>query len=84
MGLEQVVTNYYRNKEKGTVNDKNEFEILQIKAELGFDDNFINTKLREAKQKLRQGDQQGACETLFFIKYIGSNAANDLIAENCK
>lgn len=84
VGLEQVVTNYYRNKEKGTVNDKNEFEILQIKAELGFDDNFINTKLREAKQKLRQGDQQGACETLFFIKYIGSNAANDLIAENCK
>jgi TonB family protein len=84
VALEKVVTNYYINKEKGMVNDKDEVEILQIKYELGFDEGFINSKLREAKQKIRQGDQLGACETLFFVKYIGSNAANDLIAENCK
>ena len=82
--LEKVVVNYYRNKEKGTVNDKNEFEILKLKSELGFDDNFINSKLKEARQKLRQGDQIGACETLLFIKYIGSNAADLMLAENCK
>jgi TonB family protein len=82
--LEKVVVNYYRNKEKETVNDKNEFEILQLKSELGFDDDFINSKLKEAKQKLRQGDKIGACETLLFVKYIGSAAADGLIAENCK
>jgi TonB family protein len=84
VALQNVVINYYQNKEKGKVNEQNEAEILQIKAELGFDDNFINTKLREAKQKLRQGDQIGACETLYFVKYIGSNAADKMIAETCK
>jgi TonB family protein len=84
VALEKVVVNYYRNKEKGTVNVENEFEILQLKSELGFDGDFINSKLKEARQKLRQGDQIGACETLFFIKYIGSAAANLMIAEHCK
>jgi TonB family protein len=84
LALENAVINYYKNKEKGLVNEQNEAEILQIKAELGFDDSFINAKLREAKQKLRQGDQIGACETLYFVKYIGSNAADKMIAETCK
>ena len=84
LALENAVINYYKNKEKGLVNEQNEAEILQIKAELGFDDSFINAKLREAKQKLKQGDQIGACETLYFVKYIGSNAADKMIAETCK
>lgn len=82
--LEKAVTNYYRNKEKGNISNKNEAEILQLKAELGFDDTFIAKKLKEAKKMLKQGDKAGACESLNFIKYIGSDAANALIAENCK
>jgi TonB family protein len=84
VALQNVVINYYQNKEKGLVNEQNEAEILQIKSELGFDDNFINAKLREAKQKLKQGDRISACETLYFVKYIGSNAADKMIAETCK
>ncbi len=82
--LEKAVTNYYRNKEQGNAGDKNEAEILQLKAELGFDDSFIANKLKEAKKMMKQGDKAGACESLYFIKYIGSGAANTLIAENCK
>jgi TonB family protein len=82
--LEKAVTNYYRNKEQGNTSDKNETEILQLKAELGFDDEFIANKLKEAKKMMKQGDKAGACESLYFIKYIGSGAANALIAENCK
>ena len=82
--LEKAVTNYYRNKELGNTSDKNEAEILQLKAELGFDDAFIANKLKEVKKMMRQGDKAGACESLYFIKYIGSDAANSLIVENCK
>ncbi|OAQ39123.1 hypothetical protein A5893_10670 [Pedobacter psychrophilus] len=82
--LEKAVTNYYRNKEQGNASDKNEAEILQLKAELGFDDSFIANKLKDAKKMIKQGDKAGACESLYFIKYIGSDVANTLIAENCK
>ncbi|MBK0381484.1 TonB family protein [Pedobacter sp. SD-b] len=82
--LEKVVTNYYKNKEEGKAIDKNEAEIIQIKAELGFDDTFISNKIKEAKKMMRQGDKVGACQALNFIKNIGSNAAESLIAENCK
>ncbi len=84
LALQNAVLNYYKNKDHGVVNQQNEAEILQLKAELGFDDKFISQKLKEAKQKLRQGDKEGACESLYFVKYIGSDAADEMIAENCK
>ena len=84
LALQNVVTNYYRNKYEGKINQQNEIEIINIKNDLGFDDKFINEKMREAKQKLKQGDKEGACESWYFVKYIGSNAADEMIAENCK
>lgn len=84
LALQNVVLNYYRNKYAGKMNQQNELEIIQIKNELGFDEKFIANKLKEAKQRLRQGDKEGACESLYFVKYIGSNAADQMIAENCK
>jgi TonB family protein len=84
LALENVVTNYYRNQYEGKINQQNEIEIINIKNDLGFDDKFINDKLREAKQKFKQGDKEGACESWYFVKYIGSNAADEMIAENCK
>nr|MBC7613833.1 TonB family protein [Pseudopedobacter sp.] len=84
LALQNVVTNYYKNKYEDKINQQNEIEIISIKNELGFDDKFINEKMREAKQKLKQGDKEGACESWYFIKYIGSNAADEMITENCK
>lgn len=84
LALQNVVLNYYRNKYAGKINQQNEIEIIQIKNELGLDDKFISGKLREAKQRLKQGDKEGACESLYFVKHIGSDAADKMIAENCK
>jgi TonB family protein len=84
LALENVLTNYYRNQYEGKINQQNEIEIINIKNDLGFDDKFINDKLREAKQKFKQGDKEGACESWYFVKYIGSNAADEMIAGNCK
>lgn len=84
LALQNVVTNYYRNKYEGKINQQNEIEIINIKNDLGFDDKFINEKMREAKQKLKQGDKEGACESWYFVKNIGSNAADEMIVENCK
>lgn len=82
--LEDVVTNYYKNKGAGNANTKNEQQILQLKADLGFDEELVAEKMADANKMLRQGDKNGACEILRFIKNIGFSDADDLIAENCK
>ena len=84
LALEKAVINYYKNKAAGKANEQNEAEIIILRSELGFDDKFIAQKLREAKQKIKQGDKEGACESLYFVKYTGSTAADLLITENCK
>ena len=84
ISLQKAVLNYYQNKAEGKVNEQNEAEIISLKNDLGIDDEFIGQKLKEAKQKIKQGDKEGACESLYFIKYTGSTAADLLIAENCK
>lgn len=82
--LQDVITSYYKNKLAGVANTKNESEILKLKAEFGYDAALVEEKITEAKNKLKQGDKQGACETLHFIKNIGFTDADALIAENCK
>lgn len=82
--LENVVTNYYQNKTQGKTNTDNDQQIIELKADLGFDEELVAQKLEEAKRMLKQGDQSGACKTLSFIKNIGFSNADALIAENCK
>ena len=82
--LQNVVFSYYSDKNEGIASSKNEAEIIKLKADLGFDDDFINQKLEEAKTKLKQGDSKGACQDFQLLKNIGSNIADELIAENCK
>jgi TonB family protein len=84
LALEKAVLSFYKNKENGNVNQADEIEIIKFKNELGFDDNFINKRLKEAKQKLKQGDKESACEDFYFVKYLGSTLADDLITTNCK
>ncbi|MFC5283715.1 TonB family protein [Pedobacter alpinus] len=82
--LEDAIINYYKNKYAGLANTKNEQEIINLKADLGYDAELVEELLVEAKKKLKQGDKDGACETLNFIKNIGFTDADDLIAQNCK
>lgn len=82
-GLENTVFNYYKNKAAGNTDEKNEAQIISLKKDLGFDEEFENYKLDEARKMLKQNDTEGACKTLQIIKNIGSNKADRLIAENC-
>lgn len=84
LALEKAILSFYKNKENGNANQADEIEIIKFKNELGFDDNFINKRLKEAKQKLKQGDKESACEDFYFVKHLGSTLADDLIATNCK
>lgn len=82
-GLENTVFNYYKNKATGNTDVKDEAQIISLKKELGFDEEFEDAKLNEAMKMLKQNDVEGACKTLQIIKNIGSNKADRLIAKNC-
>lgn len=82
--LQNTVFEYYKKKAKGEANPKDEAQILKLKQDLGFNDDFIAAKLEEANKMIKQNDIDNACKTLSIIKNIGSNAADKLIEEFCK
>ncbi|MBS7565847.1 TonB family protein [Mucilaginibacter sp. Bleaf8] len=82
--LENAVTNYYSNKYKGTADPAKEQDIIALKKQLGIDDEFLNDVLDQANQKLKQGDQEGACKDWNFIRNTGSTLADTCIAKYCK
>ncbi|NOW94437.1 energy transducer TonB [Mucilaginibacter sp. SG564] len=81
--LENAVTNYYINKYKGTADTSKEPAILALKKQLGFDDELISDLLKQANQKLKQGDKEGACTDWTFIRNIGSDKADSFIKKYC-
>jgi hypothetical protein len=81
--LENAVTNYYINKYKGKADLSKESYIITLKKQLGFDDDLINDLLKQAKEKLKQGDKDSACTDWNFIHNIGSNKADSFIAKYC-
>jgi TonB family protein len=83
-GLTDAITNYYRNKAQGKSNEAEEKKVSALKAELGYDDDFLNKKIEEGQKKLKQKDRQGACEDFLFVKHMGSTLADDLLAKYCK
>lgn len=81
--LTNAVMNFYDKKATGQYDSSDELQIEELKEQLGYNEKFINRTLRQAQQKIRQGDRQGACEDLNFVRRIGSNRADKLLAENC-
>ncbi|NCD69226.1 energy transducer TonB [Mucilaginibacter agri] len=81
--LQNAVTNYYKNKQAGKADPAKEGQILVLKKQLGYDDDFISDMLEQAGQKLKQGDQSGACEDWNFIRNIGSSRADSFIFKYC-
>jgi len=82
-GLENTVFNYYKNKAIGKADESDEDKIISLKKDLGFDEEFEEARLEEARKMLKQKDVEGACKTLQILKNIGSNKGDRLIAENC-
>lgn len=81
--LTNAITNYYQHRNEGNVNLSNEHQILDLKTQLGYDERFIDRTMRQANQKLKQGDKESACEDYHFVKNLGSNKADKQIADNC-
>ena len=82
--LKKVVLNFYRNKENGTSRPEDEVKILRIKNELEIDEEYLNSRIELGLKKIKQGDKQGACEDFNFVKYMGSDKANDWLNKYCK
>ncbi|WP_299289920.1 TonB family protein [uncultured Mucilaginibacter sp.] len=82
--LVDAVTNYYENKYLGKADVAKEPEIEALKKQLGFDDDYADEVVKQANQKLKQGDNEGACEDWKFVRNIGSNKADAQLAKYCK
>ncbi len=82
--LTGAITNFYEKKQSGKYSPEDEQKISQLKEQLGYNDEYISRVIKQAQHKLKQGDKEGACEDLQFIRKIGSNKADKLIEINCR
>lgn len=82
--IKYAIINFYRNKEKGVAKPEDEARILKLKEEIGIDEDYLDDKIETALKKYKQGDRQGACEDFNFVKYMGSDKANDWLNKYCK
>jgi TonB family protein len=82
--LFNVVTNFYKNKEKGNFKAEDETSIVAIKADLGVDEEYLQERINLGLKKYKQGDREGACEEFNFVKYMGSAIADELLVKYCK
>ncbi|WP_158534854.1 energy transducer TonB [Mucilaginibacter hurinus] len=82
--LEDVVIHYYKSKQQGKADTASEATIVNLKKQLGFDDELITELLAQADSKFKQEDRVGACEDWMFIRNIGSTRADKFIDRYCK
>lgn len=84
MGISNVIFNYYDKKVEGNADAADELRIQTLKAQLGYDDKFIDRLLKQAQRKLKQEDRQGACEDFQIIRRLGSDKSAQFIDQYCK
>lgn len=82
--LSHAVINFYEKKSSGSYSAADEVKILELKQQLGYDERFFDRLLRQAQQKHKQGDKEGACEDLNLIRKLGSNKSEKLLSERCR
>jgi TonB family protein len=83
-GLSAAIFNFYDKKSQGIYDPAAEAGIIDLKAQLGYDERFIDRLLKQAQRKLKQGDQEGACEDFQTIRLLGSDKSAAFIERNCK
>ncbi|MEJ7691384.1 TonB family protein [Daejeonella sp.] len=84
LGLNNAIYNFYDKKAEGSYNQVEEARVIALKAQLGYDNKFIDRLLKQAQRKLKQGDKEGACEDAQTIRRLGSVISAALIEQNCK
>ncbi|HEY0057435.1 MAG TPA: energy transducer TonB [Pedobacter sp.] len=82
--LTRAIVNFYQKKSSGNYTPAEETRILELKSQLGYDERFITKFLKQAQQKLKQGDREAACENFQFIQNLGSDKANGFLLKNCQ
>ncbi|MFD2161445.1 TonB family protein [Paradesertivirga mongoliensis] len=82
--LTKAVINFYDKKSGGSYSAEDEARILELKQQLGYDDRFFDRTIRQAQQKLRQGDKESACEDFNLVRKLGSDKADQILAEHCQ
>jgi hypothetical protein len=84
LGMNSAIFNFYDKKMKGSYDPADEAGIIALKAQLGYDDKYIDRLLKQALRKLKQGDRQGACEDFQTIRRLGSDKSAEMIEQSCK
>ncbi len=84
LGLNSAIYNFYDKKAEGSYDQNDEARIIALKAQLGYDDKFIDRLFKQAQRKLKQGDNEGACEDFQTIRRLGSDRSAMIIQESCK
>ncbi|HEY1009464.1 TonB family protein [Daejeonella sp. JGW-45] len=84
VGMNDAIFNFYDKKALGTYDQADEARIQDLKAQLGYDEKFIERLLKLAQRKLKQGDKEGACEDFQTVRRLGSDVAAGMIAQHCK
>ncbi|NEU10376.1 TonB family protein [Flavihumibacter sp. R14] len=82
--LTKAIYNYYDKKAAGEAVLEEEIGILQLKAQLGYNEKYIDRLYKQALRKLKQGDLESGCEDLHTIRRLGSDIADKSIEENCR
>ena len=80
--LTNSVINFYKNIDQAKPGQ--EVQFMAIKRQLGIDDEYLNSRIETGLKKIKQGDNQGACEDFSFVKNMGSNLADTYLSKYCK
>lgn len=80
-GLTQGILNFYDRRDSVKSDIRRLQEIEELKVRLGYDEKFLDNMLKQARQKLKQGDKQGACDDFNFIRKLGSNKAAKFLTD---
>ncbi|MGY3054276.1 TonB family protein [Pedobacter sp. UYEF25] len=77
-----TIENFYKNYDLAKPGQ--EQQITALKKQLGIDDDYLNEQVKMGLMKVKQGDNQGACEDFNFVKNMGSGLADDYLKKYCK
>lgn len=84
LGLTDAIFNFYDKKSEGNFDASEESGIQALKAQLGYNEKFIDRLLKQAQRKLKQGDRESACEDFQTVRRLGSDKSAGFISEYCK
>lgn len=84
LGLNSAIYNFYDKKAQGSYDQADEARIIGLKAQLGYDEKYVERLLKQAQRKLKQGDKEGACEDAQTVRRLGSGISESMILQNCK